>query len=292
MENLTQRGMRRKCVWPLPARRPEGLAEHYQEGGFPRFVPGMGSGSWLRRSACGRICLTKSAAFFSTCEILRLPGVTTPTRLPRCALTRRMPSARSAVVAHDNRAVVGVEPAVVQQMHGEVDVGALLLRLDDAYRALAPDRLCERGRDLMRQEVAEVNRDLGAVRLEGAEAELLALGLGRIVGRRRDPRREVFDREDVVVGGQNAVAQRDEVEPFPASSLERAVVEVEAVDVDQCAQGSMDHVRGKARASEEAPRHAVENRMGYRSDTLRHGWCIVKLTVQRLYAAVIVYACQ
>ena len=40
-----------------------------------------------------------------------------------------------AVIAHDDRAVVGVEPAVVEQMHRKVDVRALLLGSDHLRRA-------------------------------------------------------------------------------------------------------------------------------------------------------------
>ena len=46
-----------------------------------------------------------------------------------------------AVVAHHHRAVAGVQPAVTEQVHGEIDVRALLFRPNDLGAAPAPDGL-------------------------------------------------------------------------------------------------------------------------------------------------------
>ena len=96
----------------------------------------MRSGSYAARTAPGLICLTKSAAFLNTCDVLRFPGVTTPMRLPQCVFTRPMPSARFTVVADHDGGVVRIEPTVVEQMHREVDIRAVLFGLHTVRKHL------------------------------------------------------------------------------------------------------------------------------------------------------------
>ena len=75
----------------------------------------------------------------------------------------------------------------------------------------------------------------------------------------RHLRREILDRQDVVVRLQDLREQRRQVEPFPRRSLERSLVEIEAVHIDEGAHRCPPQ---KARASEEAPRPAVETAGG------------------------------
>ena len=82
-----------------------------------------------------------------------------------------------AVVAHHNAAVVDVQPTVIQQMHGEIDIRALLLGLDHLHRAQRPRRPCERRPDPVSQEMPEIHLDLGPVALERAQINVLTLGL-------------------------------------------------------------------------------------------------------------------
>ena len=67
----------------------------HQAAGFRMVVPGIGSGSCECRKPLARIRRTKSACFFSCCEGFRVPGVTSPIRLPCCSRTRHMASAMS-----------------------------------------------------------------------------------------------------------------------------------------------------------------------------------------------------
>ena len=164
-----------------------------------------------------------------------------------------------AVVGDDHRTVVGVQPGVVEQMHGEIDIGPFLLGLGDLRRSLFPHRVNERHSNLVAQKVPKVHLDLGPVGSQGAEVEILALRL-RPVGRRgRHSRREILDRQDLVMGLKDPREQCRQVQPFPGRALERSIVEVEAVDVDDGAHASPSE---KARASEEALRPAVETTRG------------------------------
>ena len=88
-----------------------------------------------------------------------------------------------AVVADHYRAVAGVQPTVVQKMHGEIDVRAFFLGLDYLFRAPVPDRLHKGHADRMAQKMPEVHFDLGPVVAKGAEIHVLPLRL-RLVGGR------------------------------------------------------------------------------------------------------------
>ena len=67
----------------------------YHAAGFRMLVPGIGSSSCECRKPLVRIWRAKSACFFSCCEGLPVPGVTSPIRLPCCSRTRRIASATS-----------------------------------------------------------------------------------------------------------------------------------------------------------------------------------------------------
>ena len=97
----------------------------YHSVGFLNFVAGTRFGSWEARRAPFLIGLVKSAASRSTRDVLRFPGVRTPMRLPRCAFTSRMPSARS-LVADDCSSIVGIEPGLSRAADdATVNMGAL-----------------------------------------------------------------------------------------------------------------------------------------------------------------------
>ena len=59
----------------------------------------------------------------------------------------------AAVVAHDHTLAAGLEPTVVQEMHGQVDIGAFLFGLDDLDRTPSTDRKCKRCSDPVTQEL-------------------------------------------------------------------------------------------------------------------------------------------
>ena len=138
-----------------------------------------------------------------------------------------------AVVGDDHRAIVGVHPAVIQQMHGEIDVRAFLLGPDHLRHVLAPKRFRKRRPDLMAEEVAEVDFHPGPIMPQGAEIHVLPLGFRRIAGRARHPCREVLDRQNIVMGLQHLLEQGEQVQPFPGRFLERPVIEIEPVDIDE-----------------------------------------------------------
>ena len=164
-----------------------------------------------------------------------------------------------AVVADHHRAIVRVEPAVIEQVDGEIYVRALLLGADHLRGALVTGRLRERRAHLVAEEVPEIHLDLGPVASKSAEIDVLALGFRRVGGGARHPRREILDRQDIVMRLQDRCEQRQQVEPFPRRSLERSIVEIEAVHIDEGAHRCPPQ---KARASEEAPRPAVETARG------------------------------
>ena len=82
-----------------------------------------------------------------------------------------------AVVGHHPSAVIGIEPTVVQQMHGEIDVRALLDGLHDLRHALRPDRIHQGRANRVTWEVPEIPLDLGPVVLKSPEINILALRL-------------------------------------------------------------------------------------------------------------------
>ena len=77
----------------------------------------------------------------------------------------------------------------------------------------------------------EIHLDLGPVAPKGTEIDILALGFRRFGGGARHPRREILDRQDIVMRLQDRREQRRQIEPFPRHSLERSIVEIEAVQI-------------------------------------------------------------
>lgn len=60
------------------------------------------------------------------------------------------------IVTDYDRTVIGVQPAIVQEVHGEIDIRTFFLGLDYGCRALLPDGMCERHGYRMAQKMPEV----------------------------------------------------------------------------------------------------------------------------------------
>ena len=65
-----------------------------------------------------------------------------------------------AVVAHDDRAIVGVQPAIVEQVDRQIDVRALLLGPDHLDGALVGEWSGKRRAHLVAHEMPEIHLDL------------------------------------------------------------------------------------------------------------------------------------
>ena len=111
----------------------------------------------------------------------------------------------------------------------------------------------------MTEKMPEIHPDLRPVAPKRAQIHVLALRLRRIGGRARHARREILDRQDIVMGREDLREQCGQVQPFPGRALQHSVVEIEAVDIDE---GPHRCPPQKARTSEEAPRPTVETARG------------------------------
>ena len=112
----------------------------------------------------------------------------------------------------------------------------------------------------MPQEVPEIHLDLAPMVLKGTQIHILALRFGLVGGCARHSRREVFDCEDIVMRLEDLREQCRQVEPLPGCSFEGAVVQIgNRLHRHTCASVLAQE---KARASEEAPRPAVETARG------------------------------
>lgn len=152
-----------------------------------------------------------------------------------------------AVVGNNDGAVVSVKPSVVQQMHGEIDVGTLLLGLDDLYESLPFCWFGERRANTVSKEMAKMDFELGNMVPQGPEIDILSLGLRGIVGRGCYPRREVLDALDPVMALQDSPEESHQVEPFSRSSLQRTIVKIEPIDVDVGSHSSSSKSKGLRR---------------------------------------------
>ena len=137
------------------------------------------------------------------------------------------------VVAHHDRAIVGVQPAVVQEMYCKIDVRPLFFGLDHLRRPRVSNRARQRHSNTVAQEVPEVDFHLGPIVLKRPKIDVLTLRLRGIVGRARHSRREILDPQDIVMRLQHLREQRRQVKPFPRRSLERSVVQIEPVYVKE-----------------------------------------------------------
>ena len=161
------------------------------------------------------------------------------------------------VVAHHDRAIVGVQPAVVQEMYCKIDVRPLFFGLDHLRRPRVSNRARQRHSNTVAQEVPEVDFHLGPIVLKRPKIDVLTLRLRGIGGRARHSRREILDPQDIVMRLQHLREQRRQVKPFPRRSLERSVVQIEPVYVNVRIAS-----RYKSRGLRRAPRPAVETARG------------------------------
>ncbi len=115
-----------------------------------------------------------------------------------------------AVVAHCHRAVMTIEPAIIRQMYGEIDLRSFLLRPNRLRRVWwALQRLRTRRWHLVPEKVPKVNFHFRSEMLRGAEINILPLRLGRIRRGAGDSRSKVLDLEEVVMQLQNRFEQSD-----------------------------------------------------------------------------------
>ena len=89
-----------------------------------------------------------------------------------------------------------------------------------------------------------MDADFGTELLEGADIGGLSLGFRRIVRRSGDLGSEVLDGQNVVVRLKDGFKQQVEIEPLPGRFPQRPVIQVEAVDVDECAHGALSKKQG------------------------------------------------
>ena len=138
-------------------------------------------GNWLALRGPWRNGLYHEAALYNSKLLLRL-GSKTPTCFSQLGASHPDRELEIRVVGdHDGHFVVIIE-AVQQQIGCEVDVGALLLDVEDFNRTWAARRLVGKRPPLgLRQEVSVVHGD-ARCRLQGADVGLLALGLGWVSG--------------------------------------------------------------------------------------------------------------
>ena len=68
-----------------------------------------------------------------------------------------------AVIRDYNRAVVVIQPRIVQKMHGEIDIRSLLFRSDDIDQSPSIAGVRKQRLNLMSQEMPEINFNFRAM---------------------------------------------------------------------------------------------------------------------------------
>ena len=96
----------------------------------------------------------------------------------------------------------------------------------------------------MSEEVGVMDADLGTELHEGTDIGGLSLGLRRIVWCSGDFGSEVLDGQNVVVRLEDRFKQQAQIQPFPGRFPQRAVIQVEAVDVDECVRSAPSKKQG------------------------------------------------
>ena len=139
------------------------------------------------------------------------------------------------VIRDQHRHVNPVLVRITYEMRRKIDVGAFLLGLDDPNEARAPgQRVREWHRHFVAEVVPEVNFDLGQCG-QSAKVQLLARLLPGTIGTLADMRGEVLDALHVVFREQQ-LTHRFEVQPAIRRALEAAVIKVERININVCAQ--------------------------------------------------------
>ena len=132
------------------------------------------------------------------------------------------------ITRDDNGGGVAVEEAVHEEVGSQVHIRAFFLGFENFNGVWG--RVDDLGADFPGAKVSLDDREVGQG-AESAPVDLLPGGLVRVARKGRDFSREVLRRDDGVLrecrGGQ-----RDGVQPVVRGVLDGAVVEVEAVDVE------------------------------------------------------------
>ena len=162
-----------------------------------------------------------------------------------------------AIVGNDHCRVVVTLVGVMHHVRGKCHVRALLFGLDDLRHARPGG---ERHLHDVREKLTEVDLHVGQ-RCQGPKVDLLPSRLTGVVGQRGDPCSEVPDAVNPIAGKQMATEFR-EVDPSVGGPFERAVVEVEAVNVNVRRQRSLPETL-KAR---------LASGLQHPSPKLRGGW--------------------
>lgn len=130
---------------------------------------------------------------------------------------------------HDSR-VEAIHMRIMDKVGGDIDIRSLLLGLDHGGISVASGWMRQRHADLVRKEmpIDDGHHGFGQQR---ADIHLLPIRLIEIAGTRLDPGSVVFDGNDIIVW-QKQAAHLGDVQPAVGRALDGAVVEVEAVDID------------------------------------------------------------
>lgn len=89
---------------------------------------------------------------------------------------------------------------------------------------------------LMAQEMTQVDFYLLAMTLQRSKVSILTKINVGVMNCWLNLRREILDLDDLVLRAEHQLKQACEVQPFPWCPSQLAVVEVETVDVDECAK--------------------------------------------------------
>lgn len=152
------------------------------------------------------------------------------------------------VIRNEYRNLKASLMGVMEQVRGNIDIGALLFALDDIDHASAPRGwVCKEHPYGGGEKRAIDNRDDGE-RSQRAEVDLLALGLPDVGGAILDPRRKVFDAGNGIACWKDETAHGLEIEPFVGRAFERAIVEVEPIHIDTGLHRLLIHKQSPAEA--------------------------------------------
>lgn len=109
-------------------------------------------------------------------------GIGDPDPCGRSSLGKTYGFGKIAVIADYHRAFIGVAPSVVEEMDGEIDVGALLFGLQYLDGTAPWPWVGERRADTMGLKVIVMEGDGGVGGGERTQVRILALGLGGVAG--------------------------------------------------------------------------------------------------------------
>jgi len=141
-------------------------------------------------------------------------------------------------VIRDHYGLVKVaHEAIAYQVDSKIHIRTFLLGLLHLYRLRQGRAVRIRKRELRHQsgpphEVSQVNGQIGQC-AQGTQVRILSCGCTGVMRRRTHPRREIPDTVDAHIGKQ-VLAQKRKVKPLVRCTSQRAVVQIESIDVDVC----------------------------------------------------------